>query len=284
MSNSCGTPKEVDRYAFLVDAGNAAFSLLKPIKHDGIRGANDELQILFHRNDPKEIHGQHGTPYFTSDRKPDILITSLAAALRAAGIHSNQSWKEVTKSYAPYKPNEAFEWFDSLSSLELKLLKGFLVPPPKMYGTMPSPIPHENNIYNHFNPKKRHAEPFHIGSGSSAKRVKTVGMSICYMSSAQLTIPDTDPPRSSSRLRQEVEVPQTSTPPANSERTAASVVSTPFDDGDKAPPIVQSALYGTETLCGSLGASNSVNLFIKGMLIQLLVLITLKTFTLSQTT
>lgn len=66
-------------------------------------------------------------------------------------------------------------------------------------------------------------------------------------------------PRSSPRLLQDA-LPESSKPPPD-------VVSTPVDDREDAPPIVQCGMYGAEMLCGSIGVSKSVNLFIIGMFI-----------------
>ena len=181
MSSSCAASGEVGGYPLFINAANAALKLLKPIKHTKFRDADNKLEILFHRSDPKILHGKHGAPYLTSMRKPDIVITSVASARRAAGPgQSNLSWEEIIQ-YAPEPPVEAFEWFDVLSSLELKRVKPKLDSPPDSFGDMQAPTAHQKNIREYFS-SKRHDRAWEPEHTSPAKRLKNLGMLIYYMS------------------------------------------------------------------------------------------------------
>jgi hypothetical protein len=81
-------------------------------------------------------------PFLTTKRKPDIIITSLKAALRAANPdEQNSTWLKVTQLYCPKRPLASFEWFDVLSSLELKFEELVLKMRPKSFGDMPDPTP-----------------------------------------------------------------------------------------------------------------------------------------------
>ena len=88
MSNSCKQDLEKARYEHFVTAANEALKMLKPLMIPGQR-ANNELEILFHRNDPKDICEDHGNPVVQTQRQPDLIVTSVHSARRAAGADGN---------------------------------------------------------------------------------------------------------------------------------------------------------------------------------------------------
>ena len=87
ISNSCKQDLEKDRYEHFVTAANESLKMLKPLMVQG-RGANIDLEILFHRNDPKDIYGSGNNGPLTQ-RQPDLIVTSVHSARRAAGPHGN---------------------------------------------------------------------------------------------------------------------------------------------------------------------------------------------------
>jgi hypothetical protein len=87
-----------------------------------------------------------------------------------------------------------------------------------------------------------------------------------------LNLPDhtvhAKPPQSSPRLRSAGPIPRSSQPPpADTKREPADVINPPTE---KASPVIKTAMYGAEMLCGSLGVSHSINLHIVGVLMPLL--------------
>ena len=95
--------------------------MLKPIVCDGTPAATN-LDILFHRNDPKDIYGDHGSPAIQSQRQPDIVITSLQSA-RCAGTpnkNASDTWNTISLKQATKKPNSRFQWYDVLASVEME--------------------------------------------------------------------------------------------------------------------------------------------------------------------
>lgn len=100
-----------------------------------------------------EIHGSHGShddPYTTA-RKPDIIITSLNAAKRAADRETDaETWSSVVNTYAPNKPRRPFIWPDVLSSDENRLWGHIKMPSDYSPAQMPQTIPAQLNIYETF--------------------------------------------------------------------------------------------------------------------------------------
>ena len=239
---------KVDRYPWLVKAGNAALEFLKGVTHDGFRHANDELGILFYRNDPE---GNPNASYFG----PGVIITSLASARAAGRRTSNSTWENITKFCAPRAPNDPFQWRDVLSSVELSCVECELGPPPKSFEVMPDPVSHEENIYRHFTHKKKPAEPA-ADTGPSAKRTKET-LSMSALVRPVLGTAESDP-CCTCRNRT---VSSTPHPPAGVE-SAMDVIMP--QNSKKLPPIVRIGYYGAKMVGASLGASNSINLFIEG--------------------
>lgn len=284
--------------------------MLGRIKSEKFRDANDHLQILFHRSDPRVMKGKHGASHLVSERKPDIVITSLASARRASPVQSGLSWNEITQKCASSPPTRAFEWRDVLSSLELELTRGELSPPSNPLDNMPDPVSHADSSHS-----KKCAQE--LPTISAIKRIKsTQGILVYDMSSVGLTVFDADgsvpvrrSPRnlpidasrgseapannkgtqstlvyntlsaeltlfdvdSSVQVHSSPRIPPSepflgsSNPPASTERKPTPVT-TPSTEGRKISHIVQTGLYATEMLRGSLGVSHAVNLLITGML------------------
>jgi len=149
--------------------------MLKPLVVPGQR-ANDELEILFHRNDPKNIYGGHGNPVVQTERQPDLIVTSVHSARRAAGLVGTETWPEIAKQ-ASEKPHCRFQWYDVLCVVELKYTAKI---DEKNVDGLLDDLRQEMPVPPHFvklgpNPKKRtrRSESTLSAAGASAKRVKT---------------------------------------------------------------------------------------------------------------
>ena len=118
MSNSCEQSQEKARYAHFVTASNEALKMLKPLTVQG-RRANNELDILFHRNDPVDLYGDH---VVQTRRQPDIIGTSVHSARRVANAVRTDTWTQLALKRAPYKPDSRFQWYDVLCSVELQYI------------------------------------------------------------------------------------------------------------------------------------------------------------------
>ncbi|PPQ90091.1 hypothetical protein CVT25_012255 [Psilocybe cyanescens] len=75
----------------------------------------DGLDIRFHRNDPSNIES-HYESMQDIDHRPDVVITALKAALRAAS-----QGQEMEEAFGE-PPNKSFEWSDILSCEVFKLV------------------------------------------------------------------------------------------------------------------------------------------------------------------
>jgi len=118
ISNSCKQDSEVDRYDHFVTSANESLKMLKPLVVQG-RGANIKLDILFHRNDPKEIYGSGNNSPLT-ERKPDLIVTSVHSARRAAGPLATANWPQIAPKVALEQPYYRFQWYDVLCAVELQ--------------------------------------------------------------------------------------------------------------------------------------------------------------------
>jgi len=74
--------------------------MLKPLTVQR-RGANKELEILFHRNDHKDIYGRSNNGPMTK-RQPDVIVTSVHSARRAAGPLAAETWLLNSARDAPH--------------------------------------------------------------------------------------------------------------------------------------------------------------------------------------
>ncbi|KAH7920052.1 hypothetical protein BV22DRAFT_1074614 [Leucogyrophana mollusca] len=133
---------EDNRYGPFAVAANTGLSCLSEISIPGIvpaKSEGDPTDILFKRNDPKELHQKHQG--HTSARKPDVVAVSRRAALAAGVSENKKDAMEVTKkpnkrggnTYdgkhatfivdAQQPPNERFSWKDVRCAVEFKALK-----------------------------------------------------------------------------------------------------------------------------------------------------------------
>ena len=172
-SNSCRGP-EVERYQHFIEGANHALKILKTVKHTGMRGANMELDILFHRSDPMPLQGTHGHPHpFTTARKPDVGVTSLRTALRIADCETQgETWDTIAFGLAALQPLTKFRWYELLSSVELKVITAILaiVISPKTKCQMLPPVPPQTMPDMLSDSRKRDASSAMELSAHSAKR------------------------------------------------------------------------------------------------------------------
>jgi len=177
MSNSCKQDLEVDRYEHFVTAANESLKMLKPLVVQG-RGANTELDILFHRNDPREIYGSANNGPLT-ERKPDLIVTSVHSARRAADPLVATNWHQIASEAALVQPYYRFQWYDVLCAVELqhnaKIDEKDVDALYQQRGVIPViPIP-PHPVKTRPNPKKRNmsSESMPIAAERPAKRVKS---------------------------------------------------------------------------------------------------------------
>ena len=190
MSNSCKRDLEVDRYEHFVAAANESLKMLKPLVVQG-RGANIELDILFHRNDPKEIYGSGNNGPLT-ERKPDLVVTSMHSARRAAGPPlASAKWQQIASEVALEQPQYRFQWYDVLCAVELqhiaKIDEGDVDALCQQRSVIMTAIPvPPHPVKTGPNPKKRNMSSESMPSAAEhpAKRAK---FEICCMPRSQLT-------------------------------------------------------------------------------------------------
>jgi len=121
MSNSCKQDLEKKRYEHFVTAANESLKMLKPLMVQG-RGANNDLEILFHRNDHKDIYGNSNGNGPLTQRQPDLIVTSMHSARRAAGPMATETWPQIALNRALEEPHFRFQWYDILSAVELQCI------------------------------------------------------------------------------------------------------------------------------------------------------------------
>jgi hypothetical protein len=132
---SCkATSGETSRYCPFVYAFNHALRALRDI--DVPLRQSSDLDILFHRNDPKLISAQHHGDI--SQRKPDINLVSLDSARRAFAEGDLGSWADHALKTAADPPRNVFQWGDALSVAEFKRQKLSLPFPPPEYTINPA--------------------------------------------------------------------------------------------------------------------------------------------------
>jgi hypothetical protein len=129
-----------------------------------------------------DLCGTHIEPPVPTKRKPDLVITSLHAAKRVADREKNETWGSITASCARDQPHQHFEWFDILSSVELKRKGNIdsrrinLLFPPALSEEMPTPVPPQPDIHELFLSKKRVASSVSSMTLPSPKRLKILSM------------------------------------------------------------------------------------------------------------
>ncbi|PPQ94398.1 hypothetical protein CVT25_002486 [Psilocybe cyanescens] len=110
------TKVESARYKPFVLLCNDALSHLASLDAKPQFREKNGLDIRFHRNDPSNIKS-HYEGMQEIDRKPDVAITALIAALRAAS-----QGREMEEAFGE-SPNKSFEWFNIFSCIEFKKFK-----------------------------------------------------------------------------------------------------------------------------------------------------------------
>ncbi|KAF8881762.1 hypothetical protein BD779DRAFT_1473240 [Infundibulicybe gibba] len=108
------TSEETKRYKPFVFAFNHALEKLQAAECDELRSPS-ELNIMFHRNDPKYIIGTHDGG--KSSRKPDV--NQAGRPFRASGY----TWKGFAYKIAGEHPRGNFDWGGIASSQEFKKKK-----------------------------------------------------------------------------------------------------------------------------------------------------------------
>jgi hypothetical protein len=231
---------------------NTALKVLKDLEVAGFRSAAD-LDILFHRSDPRETVKEHGLPEGNSRRKPDIVVTSLAAAQRVSDSDPvDLQWDELVERQVPNPPSEAFKSKYVLSWQEFKCPKPKLDPPPNSYGERPLVVPHKTNVREKVRPK--HSSPIRClpprrqqGDQSSKRKREGSNPSIIFCRVNPTAIngvywyATTHQPLSTRSTCQQFSVVHTDKESCNlSKRLTVSEW--------KAPPIIQCAMYGLKCL------------------------------------
>lgn len=111
-------------YKPFIDAANHALGKLSQLDVPKLvpSKAEDDHEILFHRNDPSYILQTHQGE--KSSRKPDIVVVSKASAMRAGDCGSGDLDTKTSK-----KPAKKFEWKELRTTLEFKHTKTFSAVP-----------------------------------------------------------------------------------------------------------------------------------------------------------
>src|ERR1700733_6862559 len=265
LSNSC-EGLEVDRYPHFINAANEGLRMLKTVRHPGMRGPNTDLEILFCCNDPLPIEGTHGHPRpFTTSRKPDIVATSLRAAIRAADRENQgETWDTIVKTAATARPLKAFRWPFILSSVEMKAELRYIAAHSFHLSTlaqMPPPIPPQTTSPDS---KKRASSGAHPPSPTNKRRKfyneccmpdESALQSSPSMPGASCPTVALSPPRRSTRSTGFSASHQAPVSPSVDTQNPTVVP----EEEVKVPPMVQCGTYAAEMLCGSLGALHCFN-------------------------
>ena len=272
--HSCNTEgTEKDRYQPFVKLFNLALQKLRSVKVPNVRSANDDLGILFHRNDPKRIKGYHNGD--VSDRSPDVVVVSLAAA-RDASNSIKMQWRHATGP-APEQPLIAFEWSQILCVFEFKRVAKTLTPPPLKYSGFGAVREPQQNVRNLFspvldpsgatsaeaNPDGDGSEATGANSGSGGKRPRaTSASSSARAKKPRGTSANSVPPkmyntRGSSALANQ--------PPSASSAPIAQEIKVKKKPVERPkPPIVQCGSYGVEMLSRGPCVNHAINVLVIG--------------------
>jgi hypothetical protein len=139
---------ETQRYSPFIFAFNYAFQALKSVTGLPLRDPSD-LDILFHRNDPKTINAIHRGNL--SQRKPDVVLISHNAACEALAPEDTAEWSDYAFKTSIDRPAHNFQWKDPLLTAEFKRKKKKLDPPPDVYHIKPAlsiaPQAHPMTVY-----------------------------------------------------------------------------------------------------------------------------------------
>ena len=142
-----------------------------------IRPANDDLRILFHRNDPTPIKANHSGR--ASSRVPDVVLVSLAVAQDATkDVDMDMQWSDAVTHLAPKHPLKKFGWTQILCSLEFKLTAKQLKLPPITYSRFGDVCSPKANVLERFNPDSETPGMVH----AEAAKVRPTSASACLSS------------------------------------------------------------------------------------------------------
>jgi hypothetical protein len=114
---SVNSKNEQGMYEPFIRAANHALCKLSELDVPGLvpSEAGDDLEILFHQNDPSYIYQTHQGEQ--SVRKPDIVIVSKASAMRVGDCQASDVYDSEK---ALKKPGKNFEWKELRTTLEFK--------------------------------------------------------------------------------------------------------------------------------------------------------------------
>ena len=239
-----------------------------------VRPADDNLGILFHRNDPKQINGNHGGD--VSKRSPDVVLVSLAAA-RDANDFIKMQWRNATGPAAE-QPLIAFEWSQILCVFEFKRVAKTLTLPPLKYSGFGAVREPQHNVRNLFkpvpdpsgatsaeaNPDGDGSEATGANSGSGGKRPRATRASSSARAnkkprgrSANSVPPKMHNTRGSSALANQ--------PPSASSAPIAQEIKVKKKPVERPkPPIVQCGSYGVEMLTRGPCVNHAINVLVIG--------------------
>ncbi|GBE83532.1 hypothetical protein SCP_0505860 [Sparassis crispa] len=230
--------REEECYAPFVNTFNHALKEMKECSLPLLREINkkEDLDIMFHRNDPKDLTGIHGG--LKTLGCPDVVLVAHGSAFRAAGDSArvpSMPWDDLAFKVALEKPYESFRWADCLSCQEFKRHKD-------PSGT----LPHEYT--------------------------DTFTLSITPLSNLDQEHPNEDgvwrkdfaAVRPSSSSSQHLNTPRKSITKCKSpDQSGGSMSKKPKVEGEKElPPIVQCGIYGAEMLMRGPYAAHAINLLI----------------------
>ena len=150
---------------------NEALHMLRGIKHQGIRGPNTDLDILFFVSDSQKVSGSHGSfdnPSVTI-RSPHAGVTSLTAAklftVTEARAVLVADWNYIA-AYSALWPDlwpldRHLEWHYFLSALELKFGSIISMPADLSPAEVQPPIPHQtpHEIFMPSSTNREYSEP-----------------------------------------------------------------------------------------------------------------------------
>ncbi|TFY83676.1 hypothetical protein EWM64_g323 [Hericium alpestre] len=241
---------ERKRYPPFVKAFNLALSLLRSVEIHGLRGANSDLDIMFHVNDPAFITSKHNG--VVSKRKPDVVLTSLAGAQRAC--KESYTWDELAfvHELPLRKPKEQLVWADIFSSFEFKRAKVGLNVPPTKFQLDCTPVKPMKDVTK-LDPSEQQELQ---ATGRPVKKLKVA------TDGASLAVPASDPFSASGGT-------QSAGTSTSSGKRPSSDISTDLNDDlrekylrAQIPPAVQCAMYGLERQCHAPAVNHTINVLI----------------------
>ncbi|KAJ7109906.1 hypothetical protein C8R44DRAFT_743248 [Mycena epipterygia] len=243
---------EIDRYRPFILLVNAILAETEKLAEksgnlDKYKFRSPALGLLAHRNAAKPIYGYYDDT--ETEIIPDVLFTSLAAALRASEDIFT-TWAEYSTSEAVLKaPHRNFIWPDALVSVEFKLQDHELPPPPKQYTSEGSPdIP---AVADHM------LETLPTSSAA----VLAPRPNRPQTSKSPVTTPDTSTHRMTSRIQAIAELGFTPSPVyAVMERSPNA--EPPKRPRKRGPPIVRTAMYAAERLGAGFASLHVINMLI----------------------